>query len=138
MLRDIAIGYQEGGAGLPLRSADRLPRAAGGHEHDRRHELQHGLPRPSDGDAAAAVEGQLRRVSAIGTKASLEQNAHDVTAFLAWAADPTLNTRKQLGWQVMLYLFITTVLLYLGKKPIWSKEFEITVTAPSGLTAASI
>jgi cytochrome c1 len=56
-----------------------------------------------------------------GTKGSLEQNAHDVTAFLAWASDPSLNSRKQLGWQVLLYLFITTVLLYLVKRQIWSR-----------------
>jgi cytochrome c1 len=56
-----------------------------------------------------------------GFKGSLEQNAHDVSAFLAWAADPNLNSRKQLGWQVMLYLLITTVLLFLVKKQIWSR-----------------
>ena len=56
-----------------------------------------------------------------GAKSSLEQNAKDVTAFLAWAADPSLNERKQLGWSVMLYLLITTVLLYFAKKRIWSR-----------------
>ncbi len=56
-----------------------------------------------------------------GATSSLEQNAEDVTAFLAWAADPHLNTRKQIGWQVMLYLLITTVLLYLGKRRIWAR-----------------
>ncbi len=56
-----------------------------------------------------------------GATSSLEQNSKDVTAFLAWAADPHLNTRKQIGWQVMLYLLITTVLLYLGKKRIWAR-----------------
>jgi cytochrome c1 len=52
---------------------------------------------------------------------SLEQNAHDIAAFLAWAADPSLNTRKSTGWLVMLYLLVTTVLLYLGEKTLWSK-----------------
>lgn len=52
---------------------------------------------------------------------TLEQNAADVSAFLAWAADPSLNDRKRLGWQVLLYLLITTVLLFLGKKRIWAK-----------------
>lgn len=56
-----------------------------------------------------------------GAKASVEQNAADITAFLAWAADPTLNQRKRIGWQVMLYLFVTTLLLYFAKKRIWSK-----------------
>lgn len=54
-------------------------------------------------------------------KGSLEENARDVSAFLAWAADPALNQRKAMGWQVMLYLFITCVLLYLGKMRVWSR-----------------
>lgn len=52
---------------------------------------------------------------------SLDQNARDIAAFLSWAADPALNDRKRIGWQVMLYLLVTTVLLYLGKKRIWSR-----------------
>lgn len=49
------------------------------------------------------------------------QYARDVAAFLSWAADPTHDQRKTLGWQVLLYLLITTVLLYLAKKQIWSR-----------------
>ena len=59
------------------------------------------------------VEGQLRRVPAdAGAKGSLDQNARDVTAFLAWAADPNLDARKRIGWQVLLYLLVTTLVLY--------------------------
>jgi cytochrome c1 len=56
-----------------------------------------------------------------GATSSFEQNARDVTAFLAWAADPSLDARKKLGWQVLLYLAITTLLLYLVKKRIWGR-----------------
>ena len=56
-----------------------------------------------------------------GTKETLDNYARDVTAFLAWAADPSLDQRKRIGWQVMLYLIVTTFLLYLGKKRVWSK-----------------
>jgi ubiquinol-cytochrome c reductase cytochrome c1 subunit len=52
---------------------------------------------------------------------SLEDNARDVSAFMAWAADPSLNERKSTGWLVMLYLFVTTLLLYIGKKRIWAR-----------------
>ena len=52
---------------------------------------------------------------------SMEQNARDIAAFLAWAGDPSLNTRKATGWLVMLYLLVTTLLLYAGKRVIWSK-----------------
>lgn len=56
-----------------------------------------------------------------GTKGTAENYARDVAAFLAWAADPSLNQRKRIGWQVIIYLFITTLLLYAGKRRIWSK-----------------
>lgn len=52
---------------------------------------------------------------------SLEANARDLAAFLAWTGDPSLNSRKRIGWQVMLYLLATTGLLYAGKKRIWSR-----------------
>jgi ubiquinol-cytochrome c reductase cytochrome c1 subunit len=50
-----------------------------------------------------------------------EQYARDVAAFLSWAADPTHDQRKRLGWQVLLYLLITTLLLFIAKKQIWSR-----------------
>jgi len=56
-----------------------------------------------------------------GAKASFDQNVRDVTAFLAWAADPSLDARKKLGWQVLFYLVITTLLLYVAKKRIWAR-----------------
>jgi ubiquinol-cytochrome c reductase cytochrome c1 subunit len=56
-----------------------------------------------------------------GAKGSLDQNARDVTAFLAWASDPHLDARKRIGWRVLLYLVIATVLLYFVKKHIWSR-----------------
>jgi ubiquinol-cytochrome c reductase cytochrome c1 subunit len=56
-----------------------------------------------------------------GAPSTFEQNVKDVTAFLAWAADPSLDARKKLGWQVLLYLVITTILLYIAKRRIWSR-----------------
>lgn len=50
-----------------------------------------------------------------------EQYARDVVAFLSWAADPSHDQRKRTGWLVMLYLLITTVLLYFAKKAIWKR-----------------
>jgi ubiquinol-cytochrome c reductase cytochrome c1 subunit len=52
---------------------------------------------------------------------TLDNYARDVAAFLAWTADPTLDQRKRIGWQVMLYLLVTTGLLWLGKRRIWTK-----------------
>jgi ubiquinol-cytochrome c reductase cytochrome c1 subunit len=122
MLRDMATGYQEGGpdylyalltgyheppAGMQMTEGMNFNVAFPGH--------QLAMPPPLGKDNFVEYQPES------GYKGSLEQNAHDVTAFLAWAADPSLNSRKQLGWQVLLYLLITTVLLYLVKKQIWSR-----------------
>lgn len=56
-----------------------------------------------------------------GTAPSLENYARDVTAFLAWTAEPKLEQRKRLGVQVMIYLLILAVLLYLSKRAVWRK-----------------
>lgn len=56
-----------------------------------------------------------------GTPGTIENYSRDVTAFLAWTADPAHDQRKRIGWQVVLYLLVTTALLYLGKKKIWAK-----------------
>ena len=36
-----------------------------------------------------------------------------------WAAEPTLDARKRLGFQVMIFLFVLTGLLYFTKKKVW-------------------
>ena len=56
-----------------------------------------------------------------GTKASNEQMAKDVTTFLAWAAEPTLEQRHKLGFKALVYLLIITVLVYFSMKKIWSR-----------------
>jgi cytochrome c1 len=55
-----------------------------------------------------------------GTPSTVENYAADVAAFLSWTADPTLEERKQLGWQVLFYLLITALLLYIAKRRTWS------------------
>ena len=54
-----------------------------------------------------------------GTKATVDQMAHDVVTFLAWASEPELEQRKQTGTKVMIYLLFMTVLFYLTKRRIW-------------------
>jgi ubiquinol-cytochrome c reductase cytochrome c1 subunit len=54
-----------------------------------------------------------------GTPATVDNYARDVVAFLSWAADPTLEERKNMGLLVMLYLVITALLLGLAKRRIW-------------------
>ena len=61
-----------------------------------------------------------------GTVASIEQMSKDVTTFLMWAAEPHLETRHQMGFKVIIYLIILTVLVYFSMKKIWSRvETEV-------------
>ncbi len=55
-----------------------------------------------------------------GPPATLEQHAKDVATFLAWAADPNGEERKQLGVKVILFLFALTLMIYAVKRRIWS------------------
>ena len=55
-----------------------------------------------------------------GTKATLEQEAHDVATFLTWAGNPDMVARKRLGWQVAVFLVFMTGLTYAVKRKVWS------------------
>lgn len=54
-----------------------------------------------------------------GTKSTTEQQARDVSAFLAWAAEPHQIERKQTGIAVLLYLIGFAVILWFSYKQIW-------------------
>lgn len=56
-----------------------------------------------------------------GTKATLAQEAHDVTTFLAWASDPHLDERHRLGAQVVIFLAVFSGVMYGVKRKVWSK-----------------
>ncbi len=56
-----------------------------------------------------------------GTAPTLENYAKDVSAFLMWAAEPTLEERHRVGFRVMIYLILLTGILYLAKRRVWSK-----------------
>jgi len=61
-----------------------------------------------------------------GTKATVEQMSKDVTTFLMWTAEPHLEARHQMGFKVIVYLIILTVLVYFSMKRIWSRiETEV-------------
>ena len=55
-----------------------------------------------------------------GTKATLQQEAHDVATFLTWASDPKMEERKRVGAKAMLFLLAMTGVLYGAKRRIWS------------------
>ena len=121
MLRDIAVGYQEGGAdyiyailtgykeppeGFELMEGMHYNAAFPGH--------QIAMANPFAGG-----DGQVQYQD--GTPSTVENYARDVAAFLYWTADPRMEERKRIGWVVILYLIITAGLLYIAKKRIWSR-----------------
>ncbi len=81
------------------------------------------------GDKAKVPEGGLigmpppLRPDAVtyddGTKATVEQEAKDVAAFLAWSAEPHQEERKQTGFAVIAYLIIFAGLLYASYRRVW-------------------
>jgi ubiquinol-cytochrome c reductase cytochrome c1 subunit len=66
-----------------------------------------------------------------GTKATVDQMAKDVAAFLVWTAEPTLENRHRAGWAVMLFLLVATVLAYLAYRNIWANaKREVSLRGP--------
>jgi len=55
-----------------------------------------------------------------GTKATLDQEAHDVVTFLSWAAEPELEARHRIGLEAILFLIVLTAMLYAAKRKIWA------------------
>lgn len=55
-----------------------------------------------------------------GTEATKHQMARDVTQFLAWASEPKMEVRKQMGVKVILFLSIFAFIMYLVKRKVWS------------------
>jgi ubiquinol-cytochrome c reductase cytochrome c1 subunit len=62
--------------------------------------------------------GQLE--FADGTEATVSNMARDVTAFLAWAAEPELEQRKRMGVRIILFLIVLGGLTYAVKRKIWA------------------
>jgi ubiquinol-cytochrome c reductase cytochrome b/c1 subunit len=54
-----------------------------------------------------------------GSPATAVQHSKDVTAFLMWAAEPHLEARKKLGFMVVIFLLVLSVMLYFTKKKVW-------------------
>jgi len=69
-----------------------------------------GMPKPLS-------DGQVEYTD--GTPTTVDQYGRDVAAFLMWAAEPTLDARKRLGFQVMVFLIVFAGLLYFTKRRVW-------------------
>jgi ubiquinol-cytochrome c reductase cytochrome b/c1 subunit len=98
----IVIGYENAPAGFVLPPSGQYNKYFPGHGI--------GMPKPLS-------DGQVEYTD--GTATTVDQYGRDVAAFLMWAAEPTLDARKRLGFQVMVFLFVFTGLLYFTKKRVW-------------------
>jgi ubiquinol-cytochrome c reductase cytochrome c1 subunit len=56
-----------------------------------------------------------------GTKASVDQMSRDVVNFLEWAAEPEMESRKEMGLKVLLFLAAFSAFAYIAKRNIWRK-----------------
>jgi ubiquinol-cytochrome c reductase cytochrome c1 subunit len=72
-----------------------------------------GMPPPLADDKVTYVDG---------TKATLDQEASDVTEFLAWASEPHMEDRKRTGVRVILFLLAMAGLMYAVKRQVWSDK----------------
>ncbi len=118
MLKDILNGYQEGGADYVHAVLTGYANAPANVKLEPGMYYNKTFP---GGQIAMAPPLQPNQVKyEDGTATTVDQYARDVTAFLSWAADPKLEERKSMGWKVLLYLLVTTLLLYLAKKRLWS------------------
>src|SRR5690606_7495677 len=68
------------------------------------------------------TDGQVEYTD--GTPTTVEQYAKDVTAFMVWAAEPHMEARKRIGFQVMIFLIVFAGLLYFTKKKVWAGVHE--------------
>jgi ubiquinol-cytochrome c reductase cytochrome b/c1 subunit len=55
-----------------------------------------------------------------GSPATIDQYSKDVAAFMMWTAEPHLEARKRIGFQVMIFLVIFAGLMYFTKKRVWA------------------
>ncbi len=69
-----------------------------------------GMPKPLN-------DGQVQYTD--GTPMTVDQYGRDVAAFLMWVAEPTLDARKRLGFQVFVFLIVLSGLLYFTKRMVW-------------------
>jgi ubiquinol-cytochrome c reductase cytochrome c1 subunit len=72
------------------------------------------------GMAAPLTDGQVTFDD--GAPNKVDDMARDVSAFLAFTADPNMESRKSTGFMVLIYLAVLSVLLYFVKKKVWADQ----------------
>ncbi|GER07280.1 cytochrome c [Iodidimonas muriae] len=98
----LLTGYEEAPAGEELRPGQYWNAYMAGHKI--------AMPQPIFDDQVEYADG---------TPATVDQMARDVTVFLAWLAEPSMEHRKSMGLSFMLFMAVFVVLLYLTNKRVW-------------------
>lgn len=57
-----------------------------------------------------------------GTPNTVDQMARDVTHFMMWAAEPKLEQRHRMGFQVLIYLVLLSGILYFAMRKVWADQ----------------
>ena len=70
-----------------------------------------------------------------GAPNKVDDEARDVAAFLAWAAEPKMEERKAFGFGAMIYLLIFSVLLWFSYKRIWRNVATAPWASPSDFSS---
>lgn len=55
-----------------------------------------------------------------GTEATVDQMARDITSFLTWAAEPSLDERHELGFKVLVFLGIWLIIMFFSNRKVWA------------------
>jgi ubiquinol-cytochrome c reductase cytochrome c1 subunit len=76
------------------------------------------FPAHSIAMAKPLADGQVEYTD--GAPQTVDQYTKDVASFLAWAAEPSLEERKETGLKVILFLIVLSGLLYYTKKKVWA------------------
>ena len=110
-ITDILTGYQEMGA-------DYIYAILNGYTH--KDDPQWNLYYPGHKIAMPVPlqDGQVKYTD--GTPGTVDNYARDVAAFLTWASEPHMVERKNMGFRVMVFLIVLSVLMYLVKRRIWA------------------
>ncbi len=101
----LMVGYENAPAGFAMQPGLNYNKYFPGH--------QIAMPAPINPDGVTFADG---------TKATVDQQSRDVSHFLMWAAEPKLEQRHRLGAQVILFLLILSVVLYIAKRKIWADQ----------------
>lgn len=104
----LITGYEDVPANFP---ADRVP-GPGLHYNPYFHSLAIAMPPQLEDGRVTYADGQ--------PEATKDQMGRDIAAFLTWAAEPRLESRKRAGIGVVLFLIVLSSLAYMSYRRVWA------------------